>query len=146
MCVIQYCTHVSSHLYARHMCVHVCAIYVCTMYVCMYVCIHFHISSCSRPSTVRPAIDKSVTSIINVDERGTLTIPVVLTHPGSPQATVTFEKGGVMLSDEDSRVSIDGNTLTISDVIPDDRGAYTITATNSAGTDTFLRTVTVNCK
>ena len=94
-------------------------------------------------------IDKSNTASLIVTEGNTATIPVSVT--GLPSPTVQFMKDGAVLSSSsDSRVTISNTDndweLTITNVDREDRGDYSIVATNIAGEDTFSRRLLVQCK
>ena len=94
-------------------------------------------------------IDESDTASVIVTEGNTATIPVSVA--GLPSPMVQFMKDGAVLSSSsDSRVTISNTDsdweLTITNVDREDRGDYSIVATNIAGEDTFSRRLLVQCK
>ena len=74
-----------------------------------------------------------------------VTIPVTVT--GIPEPTVQFLKNDKVLSSTvDRRFTLADHQLTIRDVNMEDRGDYSIIASNIVGTDTHSRRLIVKCK
>lgn len=70
-------------------------------------------------------------------------------HFGIPEATVTWSRNGQVLHQSDPRITISsGGALRVSNVQADDRGVYTVTATNIAASEGVMASVnvTINCK
>ena len=77
-------------------------------------------------------------------EGGNLEINVHVT--GVPQPTITWRRDGVVIDEQDPRVTITGANLNLSNVRPNDAGEYTITAVNIANTEIERYNVIIQCK
>ena len=75
----------------------------------------------------------------------TLTITPSIDAFGCPRADVTWLLNGQPVR-EAATVSNTTGALSVPNVVPEDRGAYTVTVNNSAGTFTRSGNVTINCK
>lgn len=79
-----------------------------------------------------------------------LTLSVSISDFNLPLTDISWLQGGTTLTDGEGGVTITNNpllpatsTLLLSTVTPADTDSYSVTATNAAGTTTFMFTVTV---
>ena len=104
----------------------------CYYIVCDKICVLFTGVPTIVPSTVTVDSGQSVTLLCSAR--------------GNPGPTFSWFKGDIQLLDTDPRLSISGGTLTIRNIVVDDRGFYTCRANFAAGTTESQAYVSVRCE
>ncbi len=99
---------------------------------------------CCCPSEL-PTIAPGTRSVTD-DVGATVTLPLSLSFPGLPVSTVEWYKGTTPLS-TGGRFTMDAaGSLTITNLVAEDRGDYQARVSNSAGTVPVNYQLFVNCK
>lgn len=93
-----------------------------------------------------PTIDSTLVKTTTVDLEASATLTLRLSEPGLPIPTISWLKDSNPIT-LDGRYSINSaGSLTIADVMAEDRGAYQVSISNTAGTVTENYMLFVNCK
>ena len=93
-------------------------------------------------------IDATLELTKTVNQGASATLPLVLSAPGLPSPTIQWLRDTSPISiTQGGRYSVDSaGSLTIANVVPEDRGTYQVTVSNIGGDDTVNYTLLVNCK
>ena len=73
-------------------------------------------------------------------------VTLLCSASGTPAPTFSWFKGETQLLDSDSRLSVSGGTLVISNIVLDDRGFYTCRADFTGGRTESQAFVSVRCE
>ncbi len=110
--------------------------------ICQCVCVCVCVCVFAGLPTIDSTLDKTTT--VNLDASATLVLR--LSAPGLPIPTISWFKDSNPLN-LGGRYSIDSaGSLTIANVVAEDRGAYQVLVSNIAGTVTADYMLFVNCK
>ncbi len=93
---------------------------------------------------------------LEVEDGSNLTLSVSITGFNVSLTDISWTQlGSALTSGQGGRVTITNtplmiapvnSTLTITSVLPNESGSYVVTATNAAGSDNFMFSVSVTCK